>query len=522
MQPVYAYIRVSTDEQAIKGYSQRSQLERIKNYCEYNNIIITEVIFEDYSAKTFNRPEWKRLITKLKFVKNQPSLILFTFWDRFSRNITDAYSMLEQLKIKNVSIQAIEQPIDFSIPERKIMLAIYLATSEVENDKRSRNVSLGMQKARLEGRYIGKAPIGYRNKVTADGHKYIAPHEPEAMIIRDVFKIIVQEKNLPLSDVYKQAVSKGLKCSLTTFYEMLRNPVYCGRIRIPNKKNTEYKTIKGNHESLIHLLLFEQVQIKLKRPKQLNSIIKKSINENLILRGIFQCPNCGKTLTGSGSKGRRKKYYYYHCTNGCPYRLSAALLNLNFLKFLKNLKVNDIFQESVRKISNDIYADECKAYNLKRHEISRTMEKIINRDLNAEQLFTKGEIDYDDYKLIKNNCKASLKNYTEQLQIEALKLVSQKQTCKHFNFINSDLVNLYESADIIFKQKIIRLFFPEKVLLVSDQIEELLSDQIKAILEIPNCKQKDQKYDQEINDFVKELIFINRDFTFSKLNYGTT
>ncbi len=33
MQSVYAYIRVSTDEQAIKGYSQRSQLERIKNYC---------------------------------------------------------------------------------------------------------------------------------------------------------------------------------------------------------------------------------------------------------------------------------------------------------------------------------------------------------------------------------------------------------------------------------------------------------------------------------------------------------
>jgi DNA invertase Pin-like site-specific DNA recombinase len=95
MQSVYAYIRVSTDEQAIKGYSQRSQLERIKNYCEYNNIIITEVIFEDYSAKTFNRPEWKRLITKLKLIKNQPSLILFTYWDRFSRNITDAYSMLE-------------------------------------------------------------------------------------------------------------------------------------------------------------------------------------------------------------------------------------------------------------------------------------------------------------------------------------------------------------------------------------------------------------------------------------------
>ncbi|MEH3114634.1 recombinase family protein [Pedobacter terrae] len=518
MQPVYAYIKVSTDEQAIKGYSQRSQLERIKNYCEYNNIIITEVIFEDYSAKTFNRPEWKRLITKLKFVKNQPSLILFTYWDRFSRNITDAYSMLEQLKIKNVSIQAIEQPIDFSIPESKIMLAIYLATSEVENDKRSRNVSLGMQKARLEGRYIGKAPIGYRNKVTADGHKYIAPHGPEAIIIRDVFKIIVQEKNLPLSDVYKQAVSKGLKCSLTTFYEMLRNPVYCGRIRIPNKDDAETKTIKGNHDGVISLLLFEQVQLKLKKPKHLNSIIRKSINENLVLRGIFECPNCGKTLTGSGSKGRRKKYYYYHCTKGCPYRLSAALLNINFLKFLKNLNVDDVFRESVRKISNDINTNEQETYNYKKSEIARAVEKVVNRNLNAQQLFTRGEIDYDDYNLIKNNCRTSLENYTEQLQTEAIKLISKKQTDKHCDLIINNLADLYESADIITKQKIIRLFFPEKVILVSNQIEELLSDQIKFILGISEFKQNDQAYNQKINDFIKELIFLRRDFNFTELN----
>uniref|UniRef100_A0AAU6WX56 Recombinase family protein n=1 Tax=Chryseobacterium endophyticum TaxID=1854762 RepID=A0AAU6WX56_9FLAO len=155
-----------------------------------------------------------------------------------------------------------------------------------------------MQKARLEGRYIGKAPIGYRNKVTADGHKYIAPHESEAIIIREIFETIVSEKNLPLSSIYRQAVLKGLKCSLNTFYEMVRNPVYCGRIRILNKDTAESQTIRGNHDDVIPFLLFEQVQLKLKGPKQLSPIIKKSINENLILRGIFQCPSCGKNTYG--------------------------------------------------------------------------------------------------------------------------------------------------------------------------------------------------------------------------------
>jgi len=52
------YIRVSTDEQADKGYSQRSQEEVLRRYCEINNITIRKTIFEDHSAKTFIRPQW--------------------------------------------------------------------------------------------------------------------------------------------------------------------------------------------------------------------------------------------------------------------------------------------------------------------------------------------------------------------------------------------------------------------------------------------------------------------------------
>lgn len=50
------YIRVSTDEQADKGYSLRHQEETLRKYCELNNIRMLEVVKEDYSAKTFIRP----------------------------------------------------------------------------------------------------------------------------------------------------------------------------------------------------------------------------------------------------------------------------------------------------------------------------------------------------------------------------------------------------------------------------------------------------------------------------------
>ena len=44
------YIRVSTDEQADKGYSQRSQEELLRKYCDINNID-----FYDFSKSDINK-----------------------------------------------------------------------------------------------------------------------------------------------------------------------------------------------------------------------------------------------------------------------------------------------------------------------------------------------------------------------------------------------------------------------------------------------------------------------------------
>ncbi|GAA3964891.1 hypothetical protein GCM10022246_17510 [Pedobacter ginsengiterrae] len=72
------YVRVSTDEQAEKGYSLRSQQEVLEKYCELNYIKIRKVFVEDYSAKTFNRPEWKKLMIQIRKTKGKTDLLLFT------------------------------------------------------------------------------------------------------------------------------------------------------------------------------------------------------------------------------------------------------------------------------------------------------------------------------------------------------------------------------------------------------------------------------------------------------------
>lgn len=122
------YIRVSTDEQALTGYSQRNQLERLTKYCLFHTIEVGDIIFEDYSAKTFKRPAWSAMMHKIRKHKAvRPNLILFTKWDRFSRNIGEAYYTIAQLQHLNIEAQATDQELDMSIPESLVTLSVYLS-----------------------------------------------------------------------------------------------------------------------------------------------------------------------------------------------------------------------------------------------------------------------------------------------------------------------------------------------------------------------------------------------------------
>ncbi len=69
-------------------------------------------------------------------IKEKLIFFLITSWDRFSRNITDAFLMIRTLKNLEITVQAIEQQTDLSIPENKAMLALFLAIPEIDNERR--------------------------------------------------------------------------------------------------------------------------------------------------------------------------------------------------------------------------------------------------------------------------------------------------------------------------------------------------------------------------------------------------
>ncbi|MFA7583955.1 MAG: recombinase family protein [Proteiniphilum sp.] len=166
MKSAYLYVRVSTDEQKRKGYSLPEQEDRLLRYCEQNQIAVKGIFREDFSAKDFNRPEWKKIVKTLRSNrKRPPENILFIKWDRFSRSIEYAYQMLGILRGLNTKPLAIDQPIDFDVPESIVMLAIYLSIPEDENIFSARREC-------IDDRKVVLSEISQHNEMMSKARRY--------------------------------------------------------------------------------------------------------------------------------------------------------------------------------------------------------------------------------------------------------------------------------------------------------------------------------------------------------------
>jgi site-specific DNA recombinase len=454
MKKAIIYIRVSTDEQADKGYSLRHQEEFLKKYCEFNNIEALEVIKEDYSAKTFNRPAFTQLLNKLKSRKLRADFLVFTKWDRFSRNAPDAYAMISTLNKLGIEPQAIEQPLDLNIPENKIMLAFYLSAPEVENDRRSLNTIAGMRRAKKEGRWVSTAPRGYENKYDA-GNKKIIIHNKDAPVLKWAFEQLSTGK-FTVEDIRKQCGEKGFDFKRGSFHEIFKNPIYCGRIIIPAYKNEEEQIVIGIHEPIVSEALYDKVQVALKN-RRFKQIYKTCVQEPLPLRGFLTCPQCGKNLCGSGSTGGSGiKHYYYHCLKGCKERVKANDVNTAYAEYIATFKFKSGVKELYTEILKTVFKVNTGEKNANEKGLQTEIEKNKERLNKAQQLMLDGEMEMSEYKEIKRNIEPKIDALlSQQLSFNQTELEYRSYLKKGLSAVQH-LGYLFDNLDINGKRDIVR------------------------------------------------------------------
>ena len=220
----------------------------------------------------------------------------------------------------------------------------------------------------------------------------------------------------------------GLKCGSSKFWSMVRNPVYCGQIYIPEFKEEAAYYVKAQHEPIVSEYLFYEVRDVLDgKKRRVKSKSNYDIDENFPLRGFLQCPNCGGMLTGSTSKGKTQFYNYYHCQPGCKFRHRADHANELFEKELRKFIPHPAIKEVYKIIVGKLFSDYTKPEHDERKAITEEMNRLGEKLSKARNLLLADVIDKEDYKLIKIETEEKIKRLESKLAVTNNKKHSQAQ-----------------------------------------------------------------------------------------------
>lgn len=373
------YTRVSTDEQAKTGYSLGHQQHILTEFCKLKDIDIIYSFQEDYSAKNFERPAYRKLLAYCKAKKNIIDYVLVSKWDRYSRNQGDALNEIKRMSGLGIEVNAIEQWIDFSIPQNKMMLSIFLTLPEIDNDIRGLNTKMGMRRSKKEGRWIGKAPFGYKNGRDLNNKPILVIDEEKANLVKesfDKFSTGLYDKE----ELRRMMSIKGLVLGKSQFPKFLANSVYASIVTIPKSLKEPEESIQGIHVPIISVRTFNKVQSLLGRKCLLGQNANVDYIEEAPLRAIMKCHKCGKPLTSSKSKGRNRYYHYYHCHTPCDARLKIEDAHVAIDNYLKSIIVAPEILSLYEAILNDIY-DSKQSSNVKESnqlelKLNQTSEKL--------------------------------------------------------------------------------------------------------------------------------------------------
>lgn len=458
------YRRVSTTDQKVFGNSLNAQQGSLRDFCEKNSMNIVKEFQEDYSAKNFNRPEWKRLNAFAKKNKKDIDYLLVVDWDRFSRNVHEALGVIENFKNIGIEVNSINKWINYNDPAQTIMQLMYLGIPEVDNKIRSQKVQMGMRQGLKEGRWNVKQPIGYIPGKDVLGRPLMQLDPVKATLIKKLFSTFATGL-YSQNELLKMTEFKPLKLSKSNLSRIFKNIIYTGMIVVPAYEEEPEQIVKGLHKAIIDKNTFYKVQHQLKLRFR-NKQRPNKYNEILYLRGQLKCKKCGSNLTGSGSKSKTgDKHYYYHCNprKGCNERFKVKDAHIELINLFRAMKppveICDLFEmvledyyktskktqyNEIKKVKSEIDGLELKKDKL----LDKLLEEIISNDL-----FTKHTKNIDEELTLKRNELSNLNDY-------------QKDLSNYINYglkLIQNLETLFEQGNVNIKNKLMSSIFEEKI-----------------------------------------------------------
>jgi DNA invertase Pin-like site-specific DNA recombinase/chorismate mutase len=410
IEPVAAYIRVSTTEQKLHGLSLDAQKMKLKEYAKKHDMkIVAWYMDEGVSGRKLirKRPELQRLINDAK--KGEFERIIFIKLDRFFRSVAEYHECMKQ--IAPVVWSTTEEDYDLTTANGRMLVNMKLTIAEMEADQTGERIRIVNEYKTATGQPLtGRQPFGWMiAKDETTGRKKIVKDPDEAPILDDVLQYYLTYHSKRKAVMYLHS-----KHHISMQYEVL------GKLF----KNTMlYGFYRGNPD-YCEAYIDEETFNKMQEINKRNCKENTTENRCYLFSGLIFCPDCGRALSGrvqqqklkSGEKAFYKKYRCprHYQEKQCSFSKAVSestiekLMLNNILQYIedakiRSLKIADSGETKIPKYDIDAINEEIDRLNFSwRKGRIRTIEQY---DKEYDELMEKldlakqeqGEVEVKDF-----------------------------------------------------------------------------------------------------------------------------
>ena len=422
------YIRVSTEEQAMHGYSLQAQEDNLIRYAQDHGYKITGIYRDEGNSARKPITKRKVVLQLLEDVKQDKlDLILFIKLDRWTRNVEAYHTVQRILDAHNVSWQTTMEDYETLTANGRFKVNIMLSVNESESDRTSERIKFVFEGKRLRKEWCftgGPAqwPYGYMPEVI-DGVKRCVKNPETAPILQDFWDYVVKYNSVRLAGMYcceKYGITRSYRSWMVT----ARNELYTGTFHGVE----DYCPAYVSRKDWERIILGHEVIKKTQSPDRV-----------YLFTGLIRCPGCGNTMKATFKtypSDRSIEYNGYRCNNA-KLRSCSFRHQLSEKKIEKHLLAN-IRQDLEQFIVNTETSQNKKQPKPKVKDVISLNEQL--RRLNV--IYIAGNISDEDYNA-----------ETKRLRIEIEKARESEAENRPMNlqairdFLNSDFLYAYDSLE---------------------------------------------------------------------------
>lgn len=423
---VALYIRVSTEEQAKFGISLAAQEDALVRYAAEQGFKVVNIYRDE--GNSARKPVSKRpvMLQLLEDVKaGKIDRILFTKFDRWSRNVREYHNVQAILDAHNVTWQAILENYDTLTADGRLRVNIMLSVNESEADRDSERIKFVFEgkRRRKEWCFTGgpdQWPYGYRPEVI-DGVKRCVKDPEKEVIVQDFWDYVVKYSSVRKAGMYC-CEKYGITRNYRTWMGTARNELYTGT----------FHGVEDYCPAYVSRSDWERIILG-------HEIVKKTqkVDRVYLFTGLIRCPDCGNTLKATFKtypSDRTKEYNGYRCNN-------AKLRTCSFRHQLSERKVENYLLENIQaEMHSYILKVEVAEKKKQRKPNVQNLVKLNEQLRRLNVIYIAGNIADEEYVLETKRIKAAIEKakktdgQARPVNLEGLK-----------TFLESNFLSIYDT-----------------------------------------------------------------------------